>query len=172
MISTGRRGWRSWSPSMRRMPSVGSMRRSSKARSKRDASVASRALRGSLVAVTSNPIAVRRISSTSRIAASSSTTRTFCFTAESLPLFQLQVDLLESLEIGAQLVGFLAHLRQVALALGELLAHTRELLVEPRDLVAGRHDRGDRVAARPHPLRGEVVMREVPACTPYARLAR
>src|SRR5947209_9846318 len=131
MISTGRRGWRSWSPSMRRMPSVGSMRRSSKARSKRDASVASRALRGSLVAVTSNPIAVRRISSTSRIAASSSTTRTFCFTAESLPLFQLQVDLLESLEIGAQLVGFLAHLRQVALALGELLAHTRELLVEP-----------------------------------------
>src|SRR5262249_47754266 len=139
---------RSWRPSMRRMPSVGSMRRSRRARSKRPASVASSALRGSLVAVTSNPIAVRRISSTSRIAASSSTTRTFCFTPLSFPLFQLQVDLLEPLEVGPELLGLLAHSRQVALALGELVTHARKLLVEPGDLVARGHDRGHRVAAR------------------------
>src|SRR5215472_1707752 len=135
MMSTGRRGCRWWRPSIRRMPSV-----------------ASSALRGSLVAVTSNPIAVRRISSTSRIAASSSTTRTFCFTPPSLPLLELQVDLLEPFEIGAELLGLLAHPPQVALALGELVAHARKLLVEPRDLVAGRHDRGHRVAARPDRL--------------------
>src|SRR5215471_5456666 len=161
MINTGRRGCRWWSPSMRRMPSVGSMRRSSSARSKRPASTASSARRGSLVAVTSKPIAVRRISSTSTIAASSSTTRTFCFTSPSLPLLELQVDLLEPLEIGAELVGLLAHPRQVALALGKLVAHARELLVEPRDLVAGRHDRGYRIAARPDRLGVVGVLRQV-----------
>src|SRR6266404_7115493 len=121
-------------------------------RSKRPASVASRARRGSLVAVTSKPIAVSRISSTSRIAASSSTTRTFCFTPPSLPFLELQVDLLEALEVGPQLLGLLAHSGQIALALRELVARARELLVEPRDVVARRHDRGDRIAARPDGL--------------------
>src|SRR5262249_54560035 len=112
-------------------------------------------------AVRSNPIALRRISSTSRIAASSSTTRTFCFTPPSLPLLELQVDLLEPLEVGAELVGLLADPRQVALTLGKLVAHARELLVEPRDLVAGRHDRGHRVAARPDRLGVVGVLRQV-----------
>src|SRR5215470_17291775 len=146
---------------MRRMPSVGSIRRSSSARSKRPASVASRALRGSLVAVTSKPMAVRRISSTSRIAASSSTTRTLCFTPLSLPLLELQVDLLEALQVGPQLVGLLAHPGQISLALGQLVTHPRELLIEARDLVARRHDRGDRVAAGADGLRIVRILRQV-----------
>src|SRR5262249_9737397 len=104
---------------------------------------------------------VRRISSTSRIAASSSTTRTFCFTPPSLPLLELQVDLLEALEVGAKLLGLLARPRQIALALGELIAHARELQVEPRDLVAGRHDRRHRIAAHPDRLRVVGVLRQV-----------
>src|SRR5258705_11789963 len=162
MISTGKRGCRSWSPSISRMPSVGSMRRSSRARSKRPASVASRARRGSLVAVTSKPIAVSRISSASRIAASSSTTRTFCFTLPSLPFLELQVDLLEALEVGPQLLGLLAHSGQIALALRELVAHARELLGKPRDLVARRHDRGNGAAPRPDRLPVLGILSQVP----------
>src|SRR5262249_50761366 len=83
----------------------------------------------------------------------SSTTRTLCFTSPSLSLFELKIDLFEPLEVGAKLLGLLAQPRHVGIALGELVADSPELLVEPRDLVATGHDRGDRVAARPDGLR-------------------
>src|ERR687892_225297 len=83
MISTGSRGCRSCTASISAMPSVGSMRRSSRATSNRPPSTAAMATWGSLVAVTSKPIVTRRISSTSTIAVSSSTTSTLRFTVAS-----------------------------------------------------------------------------------------
>ena len=82
MISTGNRGWRACSCSMSEMPSIGSMRRSTSARSKRPAAMVPTAARASDVASISNPIAASRISSTSRMAASSSTIRTRRFIAQ------------------------------------------------------------------------------------------
>src|SRR6266508_2330302 len=79
MISTGSRGWRVCTDSISVMPSVGSMRRSNKATSKRPPSTAAVATWGSLVAVTSKPSVTRRISSTSTMAMSSSTTSTLRF---------------------------------------------------------------------------------------------
>src|SRR5216117_1733305 len=77
MMSTGNRRCCAWSASMSWTPSIGPMRRSMSARSNRCTVAASSARRGSPTGVTSKPIAARRIVSTSRIAASSSTTRTF-----------------------------------------------------------------------------------------------
>src|SRR2546426_267294 len=77
MMSTGNRRCCAWSASMSWTPSIGPMRRSMSARSNRCTVAASSARRGSPTGVTSKPIAPRRIVSTSRIAASSSTTRTF-----------------------------------------------------------------------------------------------
>src|SRR5437899_4601109 len=77
MMSTGNRRGGAWSAYMSWTPSIGPMRRSMSARSNRCTVAASSARRGSPTGVTSKPIAPRRIVSTSRIAASSSTTRTF-----------------------------------------------------------------------------------------------
>src|SRR5216117_1426792 len=77
MMSTGNRRCCAWSAPMSWTPSIGPMRRSMSARSNRCTVAASNARRGSPTGVTSKPIAARRIVSTSRIAASSSTTRTF-----------------------------------------------------------------------------------------------
>src|SRR2546426_2529168 len=109
------------------------MRRSMSARSNRCAAAASSARRGSPTAVTSKPIAPSRIASTSRIAASSSTTRTFRVTGARASLLlsaalQTKVDLLQPLEVG--------------LTLGEVLA-------EPRDLPLEGEDRRQRVPAHP-----------------------
>src|SRR5437870_12631017 len=109
------------------------MRRSMSARSNRCAAAASSARRGSPTAVTSKPIAPSRIASTSRIAASSSTTRTFRVTGARASLLlsaalQTKVDLFQPLEVG--------------LTLGEVLA-------EPRDLPLEGEDRRQRVPAHP-----------------------
>src|SRR2546422_10596464 len=109
------------------------MRRSMSARSNRCAAAASSARRGSPTAGTSKPIAPSRIASTSRIAASSSTTRTFRVTGARASLLlsaalQTKVDLLQPLEVG--------------LTLGEVLA-------EPRDLPLEGEDRRQRVPAHP-----------------------
>src|SRR2546428_237018 len=94
MMSTGRRGCRAWSLSMSWMPSRGSMRRSSTAKSKRPAVITSTACWGWLVAVTSKPMAVRRISRTSRIAAASATIKKRrLIVAEALQLLPQAVQL-------------------------------------------------------------------------------
>src|SRR5438552_2111518 len=85
MISTGRRGWRAWSCSINAMPSMASIRRSTSARSKRPPAALRMATCGSTVPSTSKPIAARRISSTSRMAASSSTMRTLRFIGAGAP---------------------------------------------------------------------------------------
>src|SRR2546430_1335775 len=77
MMSTGNRRCCAWSASMSWTPSIGPNLRSMSARTNRCTVAASSARRGSPTGVTSKPIAPRRIVSTSRIAASSSTTRTF-----------------------------------------------------------------------------------------------
>src|SRR3989449_11781786 len=109
------------------------MRKSMSAKSNRCAAAASSARCGSPTEVTSNPTAPSRIASTSRIAASSSTTRTFLVTGAGASLLlsaalQTKVDLLQPLEVG--------------LTLGEVLA-------EPRDLPLEGEDRRQRVPAHP-----------------------
>ena len=111
---------------MSAMPSVGSMRRSRSARSKRvRVHGGQRGLSASRVAVTSKPIAVSRISSTSTIAS-------VVVDDQDLALhrpasLQSEVDLLETFEVGPQTVGLglprgqlLAGAHQVALAAGEI----------------------------------------------------
>src|SRR2546427_11838855 len=109
------------------------MRRSMSARSNRWAAAASGRRHGSLAEGTSKPIARSRIASTSRLAASSSTTRTFLVTGPGASwllsaALQTKVDLLQPLEVG--------------LTLGEVLA-------EPRDLPLEGEDRRQRVPAHP-----------------------
>ena len=88
----------------------------------------SSAVWGSAVAVTSKPIAASRISSTSTMAVSSSTTRTLRFIA--CRRSSLEIDLLELFEIGPQPVGLLAssHAHQLAVATGHVLAQPGQLL--------------------------------------------
>src|SRR2546425_11860595 len=109
------------------------MRKSMSAKSNRCAAAASSARCGSPTVVTSKPIAPSRIASTSRIAAWSSTPRTFVVTGGGASLLlsaalQTKVDLLQPLEVG--------------LTLGEVLA-------EPRDLPLEGEDRRQRVPAHP-----------------------
>src|SRR5687767_15553991 len=124
-------------------------------------------------------MAVRRISSTSRIAASSSTTRTLRVIStggpemaprppalgrapaspwrasgllslvSSLLPLQVQVDFLQLLEIGTQPLGLLPQPGQLAVARGQLAA-------QPRELDAGGDDGGDGVAALLRARRGRV----------------
>src|SRR2546427_3137929 len=109
------------------------MRKSMSAKSNRCAAAASSARCGSPTEVTSKPIAPSRIASTSRIAASPSTTRPFLVTGPGASwllsaALQTKVDLLQPLEVG--------------LTLGEVLA-------EPRDLPLEGEDRRQRVPAHP-----------------------
>src|SRR5438093_904616 len=67
----------------------------------------------------------------------------------SLAFLQLQVDLLQAFEVGAEPLGLLANASQVAFPFGQLLAHAQELELKPGDLVAGRDDGRDRVPAHP-----------------------
>src|SRR2546428_12650214 len=119
------------------------------ARPTRCAAAASSPLCGSPTLVSSRPIAPSRIASTSRIAASSSTTRTFLVTGGGASLLlsaalQTKVDLLQPLEVG--------------LTLGEVLA-------EPRDLPLEGEDRRQRGSAHPGaaPLGAAAALREIRA---------
>src|SRR6185436_4688539 len=148
MISTGSRGCRACTASIRAMPSVGSMRRSSRATSKRPPSTAVTAAWGSAVAVTSKPIVARRISSTSTMAVSSSTTSTLRFiTGPSSPSLQFQVHLLELFQICLQPVGFRAHAHELAVATVQVLAQPGQLLAQPAELGPRAEQRPQRVAA-------------------------
>src|SRR5438067_10544943 len=162
MMSTGSRGWRACSASMSRTPSIGSIRRSRSATSKRWLWAASSALPPSSSAVTSKFIARSRISRMSRMPRSSSTSsrRRFIVAEPARPartvgglsqgrvasflaaLLEEQIDLLEAFQI-------FSHLAEVGVALDQLLVELRDLLLELRQLRARRDDRGRRPAAHP-----------------------
>src|SRR5262245_22934395 len=127
------------------------MRRSSKARSKRvDASVC-RARIASGVDVTSKPMASRRISSTSRMATSSSTIRTRRFMVGLAPAaLLLEIDPLQVLQIPAQGLQILLDAPQLGLARAELLP-------QPADVVTGGQQVAQNVAGGQRPRGGRVV---------------